>query len=118
MQSVALRLICEREAEIEVFRAREYWTIEAAMLSPAAAPFPARLTHYQGKNLEQFDLNDEPKALAAKAAVAAGSFSVSQVEKKRTRRFPPPPFITSTLQQEASRKLGFSSQQTPGAATL
>ncbi len=112
VQSVALRLICEREAEIEVFRAREYWTIEAALHTPAGAPYPARLTHYQGKKLEQFDLNDEAKALAAKAAVEAGSFTVSQVEKKRTRRFPPPPFITSTLQQEASRKLGFSSQQT------
>ena len=112
VQSVALRLICEREAEIEVFRPREYWTIEAGMVTPSGAPFPARLTHYQGKKLEQFDLNDEAKALAAKAAVEAGQFSVTQVEKKRTRRNPPPPFITSTLQQEASRKLGFSSQQT------
>jgi DNA topoisomerase-1 len=112
VQSVALRLICEREAEIEVFRAREYWTVEAAMLTPTGAPFTARLTHYQGKKLDQFDLNDETKALAAKAAVQAGKFSVTSVEKKRTRRHPPPPFITSTLQQEASRKLGFSSQQT------
>jgi DNA topoisomerase I len=112
VQSVSLRLICEREAEIEVFKAREYWTIEAAMTTPTGAPFPARLTHYQGKKLEQFDLNDETKAKAAKAAVEAGNFTVSQVEKKRTKRNPPPPFITSTLQQEASRKLGFSSQQT------
>ena len=112
VQSVALRLICEREAEIEVFKPREYWTIEAGMVTPSGAPFPARLTHYQGKKLDQFDLNDEAKALAAKAAVEAGSFTVAQVEKKRTRRHPPPPFITSTLQQEASRKLGFSSQQT------
>jgi DNA topoisomerase-1 len=112
VQSVALRLICEREAEIEVFRPREYWTIEAAMVTPAGAPFTARLTHFQGKKLDQFDLNDETKATAAKRAVEAGAFSVSSVEKKRTRRFPPPPFITSTLQQEASRKLGFSSQQT------
>ncbi len=112
VQSVALRLICEREAEIEVFRAREYWTVEAAMATPGGAPFPARLTHYAGKKLDQFDLNDEAKALAAKAAVLAGKFTVTEVEKKRTRRNPPPPFITSTLQQEASRKLGFSSQQT------
>ncbi len=112
VQSVSLRLICEREAEIEVFKSREYWTIEAGMLTPAGAPFPARLTHYQGKKLEQFDLNDEAKALAAREAVKSGSFSVAQVDKKRTRRNPPPPFITSTLQQEASRKLGFSSQQT------
>ncbi len=112
VQSVSLRLICEREAEIEVFRPREYWTIEAAMLTPSGAPFAARLTQFAGKKLDQFDLNDEAKALAAKAAVQAGSFTVSQVEKKRTKRNPPPPFITSTLQQEASRKLGFSSQQT------
>ncbi len=112
VQSVALRLICEREADIEVFRPREYWTIEAGMVTPSGAPFPARLTHYQGKKLDQFDLGDETRALAAKAAVEAGQFSVAAIEKKRTRRHPPPPFITSTLQQEASRKLGFSSQQT------
>jgi DNA topoisomerase-1 len=112
VQSVSLRLICEREAEIEVFKSREYWTIEAGFTTPAGAPFPAKLTHYQGKKLEQFDLNDEAKAAAAKAAVLAGAFEVTSVEKKRTRRNPPPPFITSTLQQEASRKLGFSSQQT------
>jgi DNA topoisomerase-1 len=112
VQSVALRLICEREAEIEVFKPREYWTIEAIFSTPAGAPFTGRLTHYQGKKLDQFDLNDEAKALAAKAAVEAGAFEVSSVEKKRTKRHPPPPFITSTLQQEASRKLGFSSQQT------
>ena len=112
VQSVSLRLICEREAEIENFRAREYWTVEAGMATPGGAPFPARLTHYQGKKLDQFDLNNEAKALAAKAAVQAGSFTVAQVDKKRTKRNPPPPFITSTLQQEASRKLGFSSQQT------
>ena len=112
VQSVALRLICEREAEIEVFRPREYWTIEAGMVTPSGAPFPARLTHYQGKKLGQFDLANEAQALAAKAAVEAGNFTVTAVEKKRTRRNPPPPFITSTLQQEASRKLGLSSQQT------
>ena len=112
VQSVALRLVCEREAEIEVFKTREYWTVEAAMLTPTGAPYPAKLTHYQGKKLEQFDLPNEAAARAAEAAVRAGSFSVASVEKKRTKRNPPPPFITSTLQQEASRKLGFSSQQT------
>ncbi len=112
VQSVALRLICEREAEVEVFKAREYWTIEAHLLTPTGAPFIGRLTHFQGKRLEQFDLNNETKAEAARAAVRAGAFTVSNVEKKRTRRNPPPPFITSTLQQEASRKLGFTSQQT------
>jgi DNA topoisomerase-1 len=112
VQSVALRLICEREAEIEVFRAREYWTIEALFTTPAGAPFTARLTHLDGKRLDQFDLNTEALALRAKAAVEAGSFTVGSVERKRVKRNPPPPFTTSTLQQEASRKLGFGAQQT------
>ena len=72
VQSVALRLICDREAEIEVFRAREYWTIEAVFLTPGGAPFTARLTHLNGKRLDQFDLNNETLAMAAKAAVEAG----------------------------------------------
>jgi DNA topoisomerase-1 len=112
VQSVALRLICDREAEIEVFRAREYWTIEALFLTPGGAPFTARLTHLNGKRLDQFDLNNESLALAAKAAVEAGTFTVASVERKRVKRNPPPPFTTSTLQQEASRKLGFGAQQT------
>ena len=112
VQSVALRLICEREAEIEVFKAREYWTVEALFTTPAGAPFTAKLTHLNGKRLDQFDLNSEALAQAAKAAVEAGSFSVGQVERKRVKRNPPPPFTTSTLQQEASRKLGFGAQQT------
>ncbi len=112
VQSVALRLICEREAEIEVFRAREYWTIEAEFITPGGAPFTARLTHLNGKRLDQFDLNNETLALAAKAAVEAGSFTVGSVERKRVKRNPPAPFTTSTLQQEASRKLGFGAQQT------
>jgi len=112
VQSVALRLICDREAEIEVFRAREYWTIEALFLTPGGAPFTARLTHLNGKRLDQFDLNNEVLALAAKAAVEAGQFSVGSVERRRVKRNPPAPFTTSTLQQEASRKLGFGAQQT------
>ena len=112
VQSVALRLICEREAEIEAFRAREYWTIEGLFITPGGAPFTARLTHLNGKKLEQFDLPNEAAALAAKHAVEAGTFHVGTVEKKRVRRNPPAPFTTSTLQQEASRKLGFGAQQT------
>jgi DNA topoisomerase-1 len=112
VQSVALRLICEREAEIEAFRAREYWTVEAAFTTPAGAPFTARLTHLNGKKLDQFDLPNETAGLAAKKAVEAGTFHVGTVEKKRVRRHPPAPFTTSTLQQEASRKLGFGAQQT------
>ncbi len=112
VQSVALRLICDREAEIEAFRSREDWTVEADFLTPAGAPFTARLTHFEGKRLEQFDLANEALAKRAKAAVEAGRFTVGSVEKKRVRRNPPPPFTTSTLQQEASRKLGFGAQQT------
>src|ERR1700761_7723326 len=112
VQSVALRLICEREAEIEVFRAREYWTVEAVFTTPAGAPFTARLTHLDGKRLDQFDLNNEQLALRAKSIVEAGRYTVGSVERKRVKRNPPPPFTTSTLQQEASRKLGFGAQQT------
>jgi len=112
VQSVALRLICEREAEIEVFKAREYWTIEAVFITPGGAPFTAKLTHLNGKRLDQFDLNTQTLAEAAKALVQQGAFEVGSVERKRVRRNPPPPFTTSTLQQEASRKLGFGAQQT------
>jgi DNA topoisomerase I len=112
VQSVALRLICEREAEIEAFRAREYWTVEGRFTTPQGAPFTARLTHLEGRKLEQFDLPDEASAMRARAAVEAGEFSVLSVEKRRVRRNPPAPFTTSTLQQEASRKLGLGAQQT------
>ena len=112
VQSVALRLICDREAEIEAFRAREYWTVEADFTTPAGAPFTARLTHFEGKKLEQFDLANEADAMRAKRAVEAGRFHVGSVEKKRVKRHPYAPFTTSTLQQEASRKLGFGAQQT------
>jgi DNA topoisomerase-1 len=112
VQSVALRLIAEREAEIEAFRPREYWTVETQFLTPAGAPFAARLTHLDGRRLEQFDLPNEAAALRARAAVEAGSFAVASVERRRVKRNPPAPFTTSTLQQEASRKLGFGAQQT------
>lgn len=112
VQSVALRLICEREAEIEAFKAREYWTLEAKFQTPAGAPFTARLTHLDGKKLEQFDLPDAATAQRAKALAEAGTYAVASVEKKRVRRNPPPPFMTSTLQMEASRKLGMGAQQT------
>src|SRR5271165_1864622 len=112
VQSVALRLICEREAEIEAFRAREYWTVEADFTTPAGAPFTARLTHLEGKKLDQFDLPNEQTAMRAKHRVETGRFHVGSVEKKRVKRNPYAPFTTSTLQQEASRKLGFGAQQT------
>ncbi len=116
VQSVALRLICERESEIERFRPREYWSVQAQMTTPAGAPFTARLTHLDGKKLDQFDLGYEARAMAAKAAVEAGQFGVKSVERRKVKRNPPAPFTTSTLQQEASRKLGMGAQATMRAA--
>ncbi len=112
VQSVALRLICEREAEIEAFKPREYWTIEATLESPRNEQFSARLTHLNGARLDRYDLADEAAARAAHAAIAEQQLKIATVEKKRTKRNPQPPFTTSTLQQEASRKLGFSATQT------
>jgi DNA topoisomerase-1 len=115
VQSVALRLVVDREIEIEKFRSQEYWTVEADV-SAGAEPFLARLTKHQGKRLAKFDLANEASAFAARDAVQAASFTITAVEKRPTRRSPPPPFTTSTLQQEASRKLGFNAQRTMQAA--
>jgi DNA topoisomerase-1 len=115
VQSVALRLVVDREIEIEQFKTQEYWTVEADV-SAGSDPFLARLHKHQGKRLSKFDLNNEASALTARAAVEAGQFKVSAVEKKPARRSPAPPFTTSTLQQEAARKLGFSAQRTMQAA--
>ena len=112
VQSVALRLICEREAEIERFRAQEYWTVEAAFRTQERRSFTARLTHLDGRKLDRLDITSEAGAKAAVAAIEAGRFSIGSVEKKRVRRNPQPPFTTSTLQQEASRKLGFGATRT------
>ena len=115
VQSVALRLVVEREKEIEAFRAREYWTVEADVAA-GSDPFLARLVTHDGKKLGRYDLPSEDIAQAARAAVQAGAFTVRSVEKKPARRSPAPPFTTSTLQQEASRKLGFNAQRTMSAA--
>jgi DNA topoisomerase-1 len=115
VQSVALRLIVDREIEIEAFKTQEYWSVEADVTA-GSDPFLARLVKHQARRLGRFDLADETAALAAKAAVEAGAFTVTAVEKKPGRRSPPPPFTTSTLQQEAARKLGFSAQRTMQAA--
>src|SRR5947208_2972302 len=113
VQSVALRLICEREAEIEAFRPREYWSIEVELQTEAGDRFTARLSHLDGKKLDRFDLDSEAKARAAADAIlAATGFTVSSVEHREVRRNPFPPFTTSTLQQEASRKLGFGATRT------
>ncbi|EIZ80424.1 DNA topoisomerase I [Novosphingobium sp. Rr 2-17] len=111
VQSVALRLVVDREREIEAFRAQEYWSV-AALMAHDGTDFTARLVNFEGKKLERLSLGDEGIALRAKAAVEAGAFRVEQVETKPHRRNPQPPFTTSTLQQEASRKLGFSASQT------
>ena len=115
VQSVALRLIVDREMEIEAFKTQEYWTVEADVTA-GSDPFLARLVKHEGKRLTKFDLGNEGSAQAARAAVQAATFKVAAVEKKPARRSPPPPFTTSTLQQEASRKLGFSAQRTMQAA--
>jgi DNA topoisomerase-1 len=113
VQSVALRLVCEREAEIEAFRPREYWTVEADFRTNDGAGFTARLTHLDGTKLDKFDLADEAAAKRAlETILAQGSWTVAEVERKQVRRNPQPPFTTSTLQQEASRKLGFGASRT------
>ena len=112
VQSVALRLVVDREREIEAFRAREYWTVEAVMAAASGATFTARLSLLGGKKVDKFDLVNETDALKAKAQVEAGKFTVSAVETKPVTRNPYPPFTTSTLQQEASRKLGFTASHT------
>ena len=114
VQSPALRMIVEREEEIEAFRAREYWTIEAKLKHPQG-DFGARLVELYGKKFEQFDLPDEERAQAARKVLekaAHGRLTVSAVGSKERRRRPAPPFTTSTLQQEAARKLGFTTSRT------
>jgi DNA topoisomerase-1 len=113
VQSVALRLICEREAEIEAFKSREYWTVEVEFRTEKGESFTARLTHLDGKRLDRFDLDNEAKARAAAAAIlGAPGFTVAEIDARQVRRNPFPPFTTSTLQQEASRKLGLSASRT------
>ena len=112
VQSVALRLIVEREREIEAFTPQEYWTVEAKLKAASGHMFTARLTALAGKKLDKFALANAASAEAARAVVEAGSFSVSAVDLKTVVRNPAPPFTTSTLQQEASRKLGLGAQQT------
>jgi DNA topoisomerase-1 len=113
VQSVALRLICEREAEVEAFRPREYWSVEVEFQTEAGDRFTAKLSHIDGKKLDRFDLDGEAKARAAADKIlAASGFNVASIEHRDVRRNPFPPFTTSTLQQEASRKLGFGATRT------
>src|SRR5690242_6759201 len=111
VQSVALRLIVDREREIEAFVAQEYWSV-AATLEQDGTPFTARLIKWNGEKLDRLSIGREGDALKAKADVENGRFTVQSVETKPATRNPPPPFTTSTLQQEAARKLGFSASHT------
>ncbi len=111
VQSVALRLVVEREREIESFNPQEYWSVAAEMEQDGTA-FTARLVRWKGEKIERLTIGKEGDAMAAKADVEAGRFTVERVETKPLTRNPPPPFTTSTIQQEAARKLGFSASHT------
>jgi DNA topoisomerase-1 len=112
VQSVALRLICEREGEIEVFIPREYWTVDVDLAKSDGVQFTARLTELDGKKLDKFGLANEAVAKSAAEKIERAAFSVQKIERRQTRRHPYAPFTTSTLQQEGSRKLGLSAQNT------
>ena len=112
VQSVALRLICQREIEIEAFINQEYWSVEVDFKTPGNAALIGRLTHLNGVKLDRFSIADAEAAEAAKRTLEAGDFEIVKVETKPTRRNPSPPFTTSTVQQEASRKLGFGAKRT------
>jgi DNA topoisomerase-1 len=112
VQSVALRLVCDRELEIESFRRQEFWTIEAEFATARDEAFAARLSAVDDRKLDKFDIADEAAARSIVGALGGARFTVAGVESRPTKRHPQPPFTTSTLQQEASRKLGFSSQRT------
>jgi DNA topoisomerase-1 len=114
VQSPALRMIVEREEEIEAFKAREYWTVEAEVAHPSQS-FAAKLSKFDGRKVEQFTITDGDAAEDARtriAAAAGGSLRVTDVASKERKRRPAPPFTTSTLQQEAARKLGFTTRKT------
>ncbi|RTK92272.1 MAG: type I DNA topoisomerase [Rickettsiales bacterium] len=112
VQSVALRIICERESEIENFKSQEFWNIELEMLNSKNEQFLARLTHIEGKKLEKFSIIAGDVAQAQVEKIKQQKFTVQSIQKKQQKRTPPPPFITSSLQQEAARKLGFSAKKT------
>jgi DNA topoisomerase-1 len=112
VQSVSLRLVCDRELEIEAFIKQEYWSIEAAMATAQDQPFEARLSAMAGNKVGKLDIKDETSAKAIEAALKGARFTVDMVESRPAKRNPYPPFTTSTLQQEASRKLGFTSART------
>jgi DNA topoisomerase-1 len=112
VQSVTLRIVCDRELEIEKFVSKEYWSILAHLRTAASAPFTARLVGADGKKISRLDIGSGKEAEDFKAALEAAKFSVAEIESKPAKRHPYPPFTTSTLQQEASRKLGLAPART------
>lgn len=112
VQSVALRLICERDAEIEQFVSQEYWDIKSTMLGETGQSLSARLIEYRGEKLDKFAITTEAQAKTITAALQSKSYQVASIEPKLVKRHPAPPFTTSTLQQEAARKLGFGAKRT------
>lgn len=116
VQSVCLRLIVEREMEIEAFNPQEYWTVKAVLANPRGQQFEARLTSFAGKKLDKFDISTAAQAELAAAAISSRDLTVQSVEAKPANRNPSPPFMTSTLQQEASRKFGMGARQAMSAA--
>jgi DNA topoisomerase-1 len=112
VQSVALRLVCDREAEIEAFKTDEYWTIEALLSTAKGEDVKSRLVAIDKTTLKKLDIKDEASAMAIKTALEGRDFAVTSIEKKAAKRNPYPPFTTSTLQMDASRKLGYSAKQT------
>src|SRR5215475_4035639 len=112
VQSVALRLVCDRELEIEKFVPREYWSLVATLATPRGDTFEARLVGADGRKIQRLDIGTGTEAEAFKQALEQAAFAVATIEAKPARRNPPPPFTTSTLQQEASRKLGFAPAHT------
>src|SRR5580658_9634004 len=112
VQSVALRLVCDRELEIEKFVRQEYWSLVATLATPRQETFEARLVGAEGKKLQRLDIGSGAEAEAFKQGLETAAFTVASVEAKPVKRHPQPPFTTSTLQQEASRKLGFAPAHT------
>jgi DNA topoisomerase-1 len=112
VQSVALRLVCDRENEIEIFRPREYWSVVVTLEPPHGGRFVARVVGFNSEKLGRLDIPDEATAKRIEGALRSGEYRVASIEAKPVKRNPPPPFTTSTLQQEASRKLGFTANRT------
>ena len=116
VQSVALRLVCEREEEIEKFKKQEYWTIDADLLTDKKEKINATLTHINDKKLDKFTIQNEKQAKEIQSILETKKYKVANIEKKQTKKNPYAPFTTSTLQQEASKKLGFSAKMTMSVA--